>query len=119
MYLCAGIEDLDGARHPMAGLLPGWARMRRDRLHLGYVEAEIQGTSALAVPGARVRGHEFHWAEWERPPDGPPAYRILNQGNRPEGFARGTLMASFLHLHFGAVPWVAERLVATCAAWPR
>lgn len=119
MYLCEGIEDFDGARHPMAGLVPGWARMRVDRLHLGYLEAEAQAPSVVAEPGARVRGHEYHWAEWAAPPgrECPPAYRIVNQGGRPEGFAHRNLLASFLHVHFGAAPHMAARLVAACAGW--
>ncbi len=119
MYLCEGIEDFDGARHPLAGLVPGWARMRKDRLHLGYLEAEAQAPSVVAEAGVRVRGHEFHWAEWGPAAECAPAYRILNQGNRPEGFAQGNLVASFLHVHFGAAPEMAARLVAACAAWRR
>ncbi len=121
MYLCEGIEDFDGARHPMAGLVPGWTRMRKDRLHLGYLEVEAQAPSVVAEAGARVRGHEFHWAEWA-PPGGrecPPAYRVVNQEGRPEGFARGNVLASFLHVHFAAAPHMAARLVAACAGWRR
>ncbi len=119
MYLCGGIEDFAGARHPMAGLVPGWARMRKDRLHLGYLEVDAQAPSVVAEAGARLRGHEFHRAEWAPPGDGecPPAYRVVNQGGRPEGFARRNLLASFLHVHFGAAPRMAARLVAACAGW--
>ena len=119
MYLCEGIEDFDGARHPMAALVPGWARMRKGGLHLGYLEAEAQAPSVVAEAGARVRGHEFHRAEWA-PPAGrecSPAYRIMNQGGRPEGFAGRNILASFLHIHFAGAPHMAARLVAACAGW--
>lgn len=117
MYLCEGIEDPAGARHPMADLVPGWARMRKDRLHLGYLEVETQGPSVVAEAGARFRGHEFHAAEWAPAEDALPAYRVLNQGGRAEGFLRRNLLASFLHVHFGAAPQMAARLVAACAGW--
>ena len=119
MYLCEGIEDFAGVRHPMAGLVPGWARMRDDRLRLGYLEVEAQAPSVVAKAGERMRGHEFHRAEWVAPggAECAAAYRVVNQGGRPEGFARGNLLASFLHVHFGAAPRMAARLAAACASW--
>ncbi len=49
MYLC---RDIDG--QPMCGLLPYSATMQGARLHLGYRETVLNGTT--------LRGHEFHYS---------------------------------------------------------
>lgn len=49
MYLC---RDIDGL--PMCGLLPYSATMQGARLHLGYRETVLNGTT--------LRGHEFHYS---------------------------------------------------------
>lgn len=49
MYLC---RDIDG--QPMCGLLPYSVTMQGARLHLGYRETVLNGTT--------LRGHEFHYS---------------------------------------------------------
>ena len=49
MYLC---RDIDGL--PMCGLLPYSATMQGARLHVGYRETVLNGTT--------LRGHEFHYS---------------------------------------------------------
>nr|WP_246345406.1 cobyrinate a,c-diamide synthase [Conexibacter arvalis] len=113
---CGGLlflaEQLDG--HEMCGVLPVRAAMSR-RLTLGYREA----TAATATPwlpaGARLRGHEFHYTQVEgtgaeKP---PPAWTLSARGQeRAEGFVRGAVQASYLHVHWAAFPEVARRFVA-------
>ena len=113
MYLTEEILTAEGERYPMVGLLPGRSVMT-SRLTLGYRVAEAATTSWLFHAGERVRGHEFHYSVWEgRPSDLPPAYTLLppsGQGEpQPEGACRGTVWASYVHLHFGAYPQLALR----------
>ncbi|WP_432588849.1 cobyrinate a,c-diamide synthase [Streptomyces sp. HD1123-B1] len=112
---CAGLlylaRSLDG--QPMCGVLEGEARMS-DRLTLGYREAVAVSDTALAVAGTRVRGHEFHRTAIT-PGAGPdPAWGIVHPERRIEGFAQGGVHASYLHVHWAAVPSVAARFVAGC-----
>jgi len=105
---CGGLlwlsRTLDG--EPMAGVLPCDARMT-DRLTLGYRRAMTSSGSPLCPAGTEVRGHEFHYSETEPP----------GEGLRPVGgYVSPILVASYLHLHLGAAPSVAERFVATCGA---
>ncbi|MDX3231676.1 cobyrinate a,c-diamide synthase [Streptomyces sp. ME19-01-6] len=113
---CAGLlylaRSLDG--EPMCGVLPAEARMS-ERLTLGYREAVAIGDSSLAAAGTRVRGHEFHRTAVE-PGAGPePAWGLVRPERRAEGFVQGGVHASYLHVHWAAVPDAAVRFVAGCA----
>ncbi len=116
MYLTEGIVDFDGHAYPMVGAIPGRAVMERERLRIGYVEVEPLHKNILAKPGMRLRGHEFHCARWEGSEPASAAYRILNQDGRPEGYRRGNLLATFVHLHLATDPNLASRFVASCVS---
>ena len=115
MYLSAGITDLDGHRHAMAGLAPGWSSMPGERLSLGYATVTARGDNLLLPAGASTRGHEFHWSRIDRVDADTAAWDITEQPGRPEGYALGSVLASYIHLHFGANPALAPALVAACA----
>ena len=110
MYLGEDLETGDTG-YPMCGVIPYRTRMA-GRLTLGYREAEVLVASPLAVSGAQVRAHEFHYSALIGEPSSP-AYRV---GDRMEGYARGNVLASYLHLHLSADPGLAERFVAACRA---
>ncbi|MFC6619438.1 hypothetical protein [Deinococcus radiophilus] len=62
-----------------------------------------------------MRGHEFHYSQ-PLTPSPCPAYRWTLPGGTEvtEGYASGQVLASYLHLHYGAAPEVARRLVQAC-----
>ena len=73
----------------------------------------------LLRAGEEARGHEFHHSAWEgAPPDTPRAYGLQDARGEctPEGYARGDLLASYIHLHFWSMPVLAARFVAACRA---
>lgn len=118
MYLGQAIVDFEGRRHPMVGLMPGEAIMKRSALSLGYAEVEARVSNPLMLSGERARGHEFHYSEWQGDTTGiATAYSVLNRGGRPAGFVRGNILATYVHLHFASNPKLAPRFVDTCAAW--
>ena len=116
MYLCEGIIDQQGGRHEMVGLLPGWSVMASQRVRLGYVEAEVVRDNILSERGQRLRGHEFHWSQWEGPME-RSVYFISEPTQRLEGYARKNVLASYVHLHFGSEPSLAKNFIASCEAW--
>ncbi|MFH8730669.1 MULTISPECIES: cobyrinate a,c-diamide synthase [unclassified Streptomyces] len=110
---CAGLlylaRSLDG--RPMCGVLDIDARMS-ERLTLGYRDAVAVSDSVLAANGTRVRGHEFHRTVVEPGAGASPAWGITRPGRRVEGFVQGGVHASYLHVHWAAVPQAARRIVA-------
>jgi cobyrinic acid a,c-diamide synthase len=117
MYLAEAIEDFDGARRPMVGLLPATVRMRPRTLTLGYAEVRVIGESPLGSPGTLGRGHEFHYSSLDPVPDSVPrVYRVSRPrgGERPEGYLLGRTLMSYVHLHFGSNPTMARSFVGAC-----
>jgi len=116
MYLTQSISDLAGQAYPMVGVLPGRSVMA-GCLTLGYREVITERATLLAPAGTLLRGHEFHYSDWiERPDDAPAAYRLYDRdaAGRREGYAAGNLLASYIHLHWGAALELAARFVAVC-----
>ncbi len=118
MYLGREIRDLEGTSHAMAGILPLRFRMRPRLAALGYREVTLTADTLLGPAGATLRGHEFHYSDIvaeEGPLD--RVYRLSpRRGGEAlrEGFSRGKVLASYVHLHFGSRPEAAAALVAAC-----
>jgi cobyrinic acid a,c-diamide synthase len=62
MVLGQGLEDADGKRHAMTGLLAVETSFAQRNLHLGYRAARLSVDCALGKSGAEILGHEFHYA---------------------------------------------------------
>jgi cobyrinic acid a,c-diamide synthase len=106
LWLC---RSLDG--QAMAGVVPAAAAMT-PRLTLGYREATLSAPSPVGPPGTVVRGHEFHYSTVQ--PSGDALMFRSRFGERPDGFATPTLLATYLHHHPGGDPSAVAHFVATC-----
>jgi cobyrinic acid a,c-diamide synthase len=118
MVLTEGLMDSEGRNWPMAGLLPGFARMSGKLAALGYRHATALRSNLLAEAGASLRGHEFRYSSWvcdANVADGTAAWQVRGtRGDAPReavGYARGNLLASYLHVHFGQRRELATRFV--------
>lgn len=115
MLVSQGIETLDGARHPLLGLIPAWTRMCPRRKSLGYVEVTLTRESLWGKAGDVLRGHEFHYSELASlPADCETAYKVgYRRAAQPvaEGFQRGSVLASYAHLHFASHPEAVRHFV--------
>ncbi|MGY2050173.1 cobyrinate a,c-diamide synthase [Methylobacterium sp. JK268] len=103
MVLGEGLEDAEGGRHAMAGLLPVATSYARRKLHLGYRIATLLADGPLGPASRIVVGHEFHYAsEVTAAPDADAALaRITDGEGRPLGLAghrAGRVSGSFFHL---------------------
>ncbi|WP_131786267.1 cobyrinate a,c-diamide synthase [Protofrankia symbiont of Coriaria ruscifolia] len=121
---CAGLlylaRSLDG--HPMCGILDTDTAMG-PRLTLGYRRAVAACDNPVAAAGTAVTAHEFHHTSvLADAATGPAAAAALigdapqaawQVGDRAEGFVRGNVHASYLHLHWAGLPGAAQRFVAT------
>ncbi|PSR16297.1 cobyrinic acid a,c-diamide synthase, partial [filamentous cyanobacterium CCP3] len=119
MYLATTLIDLEARPWPMVGFLPTTVRMA-SRLTLGYRQATVQQPSFLLAPGQMVWGHEFHRSQTETVPN-HPLYQLKRYGaEQPhaiEGWSLHQVQASYLHLHWGGCPEVAQALVAACTCY--
>jgi cobyrinic acid a,c-diamide synthase len=116
MYLSQGIEDRDGRRHALVGLLPVWTRMLTRLKALGYVEAVPLRDSLFEREGGVLRGHEFHYSEiiesgGEQSPEAYQLSKARRTTPRLEGFHLGNTLASYAHIHFASHPGAASRFV--------
>ncbi|MEU2153470.1 cobyrinate a,c-diamide synthase [Streptomyces sp. NPDC019396] len=111
LYLARSLDD-----KPMCGVLEADARMS-PRLTLGYRDAVAVSDSVLAAAGTRMRGHEFHRTVIEPGAGAQAAWGLRQPERRVEGFVRGGVHASYVHMHWAAVPDTAYRFVRHCAQW--
>jgi cobyrinic acid a,c-diamide synthase len=116
MYLAQAIRTLDGALHPMVGLVEGEAVMRDSIQALGYVEVETKRETPLGPAGLRFRGHQFRYSELAHA--GPPsAYTVRARWGGAvtrEGFGHGGVLASYVHAHWASCPLAARGFVDAC-----
>lgn len=122
MALTESLVTLDGQRWPMAGLVPGVVRMSPQLAGLGYRHATATSTNLLADAGETLRGHEFHYSTWEAPAEAANFSAWLARSTKPNasphplGYAKGNLLASYLHIHLGQKPLLAGRIAARLSA---
>jgi cobyrinic acid a,c-diamide synthase len=109
---CGGLVYLgealtvDGTPHEMCGALPLSTEFP-GQLELGYCEVETTRDSILGE-GHSARGHRFHTCTVTAAADLPQPYRD------DDGFALGSVQASWVHLHFRSCPELASAFVARC-----
>ncbi|MEM6530674.1 MAG: cobyrinate a,c-diamide synthase, partial [Chloroflexota bacterium] len=88
---------------------------------LGYREVTTTQDTVILPAGESVRGHEFHYSEWVGRDESQPAPYTVHRRNSedtwPEGIMRGNVLASYIHLHFGANPRIAPHFVEQCRTW--
>ncbi len=77
MAMGAGLIDKDGVPHQMAGLLGLVTSFQKRKMHLGYRVATLNAAANGHDKGARLRGHEFHYATIIDQPD-PPLAQVID-----------------------------------------
>ena len=97
MVLGQGLEDRQGHRHKMAGLLPLETSFARRRLHLGYRRLKCDRGFAGLLKGEGFTAHEFHYATIHSQSTAPPLFTCLDTG-KPAGLCIGRTAGSFMHL---------------------
>ncbi|MDE6087680.1 MAG: cobyrinate a,c-diamide synthase, partial [Oscillospiraceae bacterium] len=113
LYLLETFYDHNQKTYPMAGLLPGSAKLGSHLCRFGYVNLTAQENSILGKTGIQIKAHEFHYADStnngsaflaERP-SGASWYAMQNTGN---------ILAGFPHLYFLSNPEIAENFCDAC-----
>ncbi|HXA64353.1 MAG TPA: cobyrinate a,c-diamide synthase [Bryobacteraceae bacterium] len=116
MYLCEAIVDTDGREYQMAGLFPTRVRMQKQLAAIAYVEAEVPEDALWLHAGQRLRGHEFHYSTIdEMPASVSRCFRLwAGDKTRADGFAIGSVLAGYSHLHFRSSPDFVSSFVDAC-----
>jgi cobyrinic acid a,c-diamide synthase len=100
MVLGEGLEDAQGGRHAMVGLLGHVTSFATRKLHLGYREARLLADGALGRAGSTIRGHEFHYATLVSPGADEGFLDLTDPQGRPvarTGGRRGRVSGTFFH----------------------
>jgi len=105
MAMGAGMVDRDGTRHAMAGLLALETSFQTRRMHLGYRVARLTAPIPGLAAGARLRGHEFHYATITGQPDAALAEvadasgaPVAETGSQRRQSGGGLSTGTFFHL---------------------
>ena len=105
MVLGQSLVDADGTTHRMTGLIGASFSFAKRKMNLGYRDVTLAADGCLGKEGARLRGHEFHYATMIDAAVPDPAFVIARdaQGNPPQaaGSRRGRVTGSFFHLVAG------------------
>ena len=127
MYLCDAIaalsaeDEAEENSYAMCGCIPGRILMQKKLQSLGYREAVACRDNVLAIKGQSLRGHEFHYSIYEnRGKETKHAFVSSRRGAEQgelAGWSEGSLLASYLHLHFYSDTRTALRFLDFCSAW--
>jgi cobyrinic acid a,c-diamide synthase len=97
MALAQSLGDTQGRLWPMAGLLPGSTRMLPRLAALGL--------QAWDTAFGELRGHTFHYSNFETPLESSVQTRAYPSGARGETIYHcGSLTASYFHAYFASCP---------------
>jgi cobyrinic acid a,c-diamide synthase len=101
MVLGAGLEDVNGVRHAMTGLLSHATSFAKRKLHLGYRQARLLCDGAIGSANSTFRGHEFHYAALVETGNDAPLVELADGEGRPLGKCgarRGHVTGTFFHV---------------------
>lgn len=108
MYLCREVEG-----YPMVGVVPARVEMTGRLQGFGYIRVRSLGDNLICQAGQEVWGHSFHYSRiCPETPSFPWAWETT--GGHREGYAAGNVLASYLHLHWGANPAWAKAFLRHC-----
>jgi cobyrinic acid a,c-diamide synthase len=119
LYLSRQLSIGDGSVYPLLGLLPLAMEMTNKLVDFGYATITFTQDCFLGPEGTTIRGHSFHYSRICASEDVATSYQVefsLSRTQRAEGFSSGNVLASYLHLHFGANPTVAHHFASALLA---
>ena len=100
MVLGQSLEDAEGRKHAMTGLLSHSTSFLKRKLHLGYRSARLLSDSVLGRGGTILRGHEFHYASLQSNGGEEPLAEVADAEGRAlgtDGSRRGRVSGAFFH----------------------
>jgi len=120
MYLCQTLKPYDQEENfIMTNCFPFHTRMTQKLNALGYREIHLTQDTVIGKKGMTARGHEFHYSTLEHPIDEKIQRSYQVEGRKKmaayqEGYQVNQTLGSYIHLHFGSLPELAENFVNNC-----
>ena len=118
VYLSRQLTIGTGTVYPLLGILPLTMEMTNKLVDFGYVTVTFTQDCFLGPTGTSIRGHSFHYSRICTSAEMATTYEVdysLSRARQWEGFSSGNVLASYVHLHFGANPTVARHFAS--ALW--
>lgn len=120
MYVSRGLRV--GERlYEMAGLIPVETQMEASPVGHGYVEVEVTGENVFYERGARFSGHEFHYSRVMSGAGEVAKVFEMKRGRgimgKQEGLCRGSVLATYVHVHALGVEAWARGVVGAAERW--
>ena len=111
MYLSREIIDKEGNKYPMVNVISATTEMKNSLQEMGYVEIKSTRDNIVLNKNEKARGHQFHYSRLEDLSRDIKYCYKLDQGGR-EGFSSSdNILASYVHLHFGSNPDLAQNFL--------
>ncbi len=120
MYLCDRLVAGNSEGYDMVKVFPFVSRMKDRRSALGYREICLSGDTPLGGRGLTARGHEFHYSFLENQESEKSVLNVYAASDREgkhrtcPGYMTGRCLGSYVHLHFGSCPRMAQNFAAEC-----
>jgi len=115
LYLSQQLSTRDGSVYPLLGIVPLGMEMTGQLVDFGYVTVTFTQNCLLGPEGISIRGHSFHYSRICSSSEVATSYQVefsLSGKQQREGFTCGSVLASYIHLHFRANPVVAQHFAA-------
>ena len=117
MYLQETMEDMEGRKYPMAGVISGQAYGTQKLGRFGYITLTTEKEAQLLKKGETIKAHEFHYFDTTEngtdyhagKPFGKREWECIHGG---ENYAAG-----FPHLYYYSNPAFAFRFLQRCVEW--
>lgn len=117
MYLQETMEDMEGRKYPMAGVISGQAYGTQKLGRFGYITLTTEKEAQLLKNGETIKAHEFHYFDTTEngtdyhagKPFGKREWECIHGG---EDYAAG-----FPHLYYYSNPAFAFRFLQKCVEW--
>lgn len=117
LYLQETMEDMEGRKYPMAGVIKGQAYRTQKLGRFGYITLTTEEAFQLLKKGENIKGHEFHY--FDTTENGTDYHAGKPVGKRTWDCIHGgeNHAAGFPHLYYYSNPKFAFRFLKSCAAW--
>jgi len=115
LYLHRELADMEGAYHPMTGILDARAFPTKKLGRFGYITLTAREDTAFLRQGESIRAHEFHYFESESCGDALRAQKPTGNRSWDCCHSRGDLLMGFPHLYYPSNPKLTERFLRRCA----